>query len=321
LAGRRARERRLARTVVRRIARKNGRAQAENQSPQKATCPAALARIRESYRPRPIDVAATVILSRGFDQHELPRWYLQPALGADEVAVWRLPPKTPRPIEAAAAPYLGVSPESVRVARGPTGKPELEGSNLAVSLVHSGAAVLVAIASAGDVGVDVEVLGRDITDWELVEQALTKGERDRLQALPDGERTESFLRSWTRKEAILKAAGTGLGIDPRLAELDELEIVAVPAELGKCARMDAHRVIWIGCVPVDARMCAKKSSEAMPAAISRRLRSFQAGWYCGTALESGRHRPRTSRRRSRPRSSASPLAGHAGSGRSANDRA
>jgi 4'-phosphopantetheinyl transferase len=92
--------------------------------------------------------------------------------------------------------------------------------------------VLVAIASAGDVGVDVEVLGRDITDWELVEQALTKGERDRLQALPDGERTESFLRSWTRKEAILKAAGTGLGIDPRLVELDELEIVAVPAELG-----------------------------------------------------------------------------------------
>jgi hypothetical protein len=74
------------------------------------------------------------------------------------------------------------SPESVRVARGPTGKPELEGSNLAVSLAHSGAAVLVAIASAGDVGVDVEALGRDITDWQLVEQALKKGERWAVRA-------------------------------------------------------------------------------------------------------------------------------------------
>jgi hypothetical protein len=116
---------------------------------------------------------------------ELGGWFpppMQPALGADEVAVWRLPPETPRPIEAAAAPYLGVSPESVRVARGPTGKPELEGSNLAVSLAHSGAAVLVAIASAGDVGVDVEALGRDITDWQLVEQALKKGERWAVRA-------------------------------------------------------------------------------------------------------------------------------------------
>ncbi len=35
-------------------------------------------------------------------------------------------------------------------------------------------------------------------------------------------------------------------------------------------------VSWIA-VPVDARMCAKKSGEETPAASSRRLRSFQAG--------------------------------------------
>jgi hypothetical protein len=36
-------------------------------------------------------------------------------------------------------------------------------------------------------------------------------------------------------------------------------------------------VSWIA-VPVEARMCEKKSGEEIPAASSRRLRSFQAGW-------------------------------------------
>ena len=35
-------------------------------------------------------------------------------------------------------------------------------------------------------------------------------------------------------------------------------------------------VSWIA-VPVDARMCARKSGEVTAAASSRRLRSFQAG--------------------------------------------
>jgi thioesterase domain-containing protein len=77
LTGRRARERRLAQTAVRRITRKIGDGPLENARPQKTACPAALARLRETYRPRPIDVPATVILSRGFDEYELPRWYLR----------------------------------------------------------------------------------------------------------------------------------------------------------------------------------------------------------------------------------------------------
>jgi 4'-phosphopantetheinyl transferase len=156
----------------------------------------------------------------------------QPALGADEVAVWWVPPATEHPIESVAALYLRCTPESVRVTRAEAGRPGLAGSELAVSLTHSGDVVLVAVAAAREVGVDAELLRPDALGWTLLDHALTPSERARLDAVPVPERAESFLRTWTRKEAILKAAGTGLGIDPRRIDLDGLDVVCLPAELG-----------------------------------------------------------------------------------------
>lgn len=158
-------------------------------------------------------------------------WLAPPAraeLGVDEAAVWRLQAATAAPIESVAAHYL----DAVRVRRTPTGRPELQDSDLAVSVAHSGDVVLVAIASTRDVGVDIEVLRPDVGGWALVEQALTEQERERLDAIAAPCRPESFLHTWTRKEAILKAAGVGLGIDPRRIELDGLDVVSVPPEIG-----------------------------------------------------------------------------------------
>ena len=158
-----------------------------------------------------------------------------PALGDGEAAVWRLPAGAEHPIESIAARYLGCSPGSVRVTRSGTGKPELDGPGLAVSLTHSGDVVLVAVAAGGQVGVDAEVLRPDVADWTLVDHALTVSERARLEAVTTADRAEFFLRSWSRKEAILKAAGAGLGIDPREVDLDGLDVAALPAELGAAA--------------------------------------------------------------------------------------
>ena len=44
---------------------------------EKTACHANLARIREGHRPRPVDVPATVVLSDGFEDYELPDWYLR----------------------------------------------------------------------------------------------------------------------------------------------------------------------------------------------------------------------------------------------------
>jgi 4'-phosphopantetheinyl transferase len=131
------------------------------------------------------------------------------------------------------ARYLGRAPDDVAVARTSTGKPEPEHAPFSVSLAHGGEVALVAVALDVQVGVDVEPLREGVEAWSLVAHALTPGEQARLQALPDRARGEAFLATWARKEALVKAVGLGLAVDPRLIELDGATVVAVPPELGE----------------------------------------------------------------------------------------
>lgn len=88
----------------------------------------------------------------------------------------------------------------------PHGKPRLAGrpDDPGFSLTHSGGLVGVALGT-GPVGVDVE-RRRPLSDLDgLARHALSAAERD--AALPGA---EGFLVTWTRKEALLKATGTGL---------------------------------------------------------------------------------------------------------------
>ena len=153
-------------------------------------------------------------------------------LGPGEVAVWRLARSTPRPIETVVGRYLGVAPDSLVLERSPTGKPAVAGAPFAVGLAHSGETSLVAVTRGAEVGVDVESRRPGIERWSLVAHALTEREQARLAQAPTAEQTDAFLAVWTRKEALLKAAGTGLGLDPRLIELDGTTVISLPPELG-----------------------------------------------------------------------------------------
>ncbi|PRY68599.1 4'-phosphopantetheinyl transferase [Glaciihabitans tibetensis] len=81
---------------------------------------------------------------------------------------------------------------------GPHGQPRVEGSRLAVSLSRSADAVVAAAAWDSAVGVDVEPLDQPAAATSAIE--MLTGE-------------PSLLR-WTRVEAILKADGRGLRVDP-----------------------------------------------------------------------------------------------------------
>jgi 4'-phosphopantetheinyl transferase len=82
---------------------------------------------------------------------------------------------------------------------GPHGAPSIHGANVFVSLAHC-ASMVVAVASLrGPVGVDVE--------------ERTEASPGRLAAI-EALTGEGSLRRWTRTEAILKADGRGLRVDP-----------------------------------------------------------------------------------------------------------
>lgn len=86
------------------------------------------------------------------------------------------------------------------------GRPEVEDQpDVGLSLARTGGHAVVAVAVGAGVGIDVERLDADVD--RLADVAL--GPHD--VPTVDG---HDVLRTWTRKEAVLKAVGVGLLVDP-----------------------------------------------------------------------------------------------------------
>jgi 4'-phosphopantetheinyl transferase len=117
------------------------------------------------------------------------------------------------------ASYLELEPDRITVDRRcpscaqPHGKPRLGGRHqLQFSVAHTADLLVFAFQASTPVGVDVEPVATNgrRPPPELVELALTPGERRLLAQAPPPERWRRFLHYWTRKEAVLKQLGTGL---------------------------------------------------------------------------------------------------------------
>ncbi|AOJ05619.1 MULTISPECIES: 4'-phosphopantetheinyl transferase family protein [Burkholderia] len=127
--------------------------------------------------------------------------------------------------------YLSVDPARLVFDVEPGGKPVLFGRDLEFSVSHGSGAVLMAIAKQR-VGCDLESLDRKIDVDALAAASLGERERDLFAQTPACARQRLLLQLWTRKEALLKAHGTGLRRDPR--EL-EMPWPALPAARDECA--------------------------------------------------------------------------------------
>jgi 4'-phosphopantetheinyl transferase len=115
---------------------------------------------------------------------------------------------------AALGAVLGIDPREVPLATSPAGRPYLPGwPDVDVNCSASAGLGLVAIAQDQRVGVDLE----RVVPWSpsvLDEGWLAGEERTAMESLPLAARAEASARAWTRKEAVLKARGTGLLDDP-----------------------------------------------------------------------------------------------------------
>ena len=125
------------------------------------------------------------------------------------------------------AARLAGAPSDVRFAVGAGGKPELVGGtqeHLAFNLSHSGDRALIGLTSGVPIGVDVEAV-RPLPDAVRIARAhFAADEAATLAAQPRDALEATFFGLWTRKEATVKALGTGLSLP-----LDRFSVTLPPA--------------------------------------------------------------------------------------------
>lgn len=84
-------------------------------------------------------------------------------------------------------------------------------SSLRFNLSHSGGWALLVTSQTLELGVDLEERTSSAHLAEMAERILSKEESTHLNTASSAdERTRALLQAWTRKEACLKALGTGL---------------------------------------------------------------------------------------------------------------
>lgn len=106
---------------------------------------------------------------------------------------------------------LEVAPKSLEFAYGEHGKPELKpSSEVHFNLSHSDQRAIVAVTREAAVGVDVERNNPERGRAEIARRFFAEREIVELNALTGEAYTRAFFHCWTRKEAVLKAVGTGI---------------------------------------------------------------------------------------------------------------
>jgi 4'-phosphopantetheinyl transferase len=162
-------------------------------------------------------------------------------LDADSIHLWRIAYAASdrrAPLLRLLAAYLDVPASTLRLREGDHGKPSLQapfaqGSTLQFNWSHSGNYALIALAHGVALGVDIEHIGKPARALDVARRFFAPGESTALAAVDASARKPAFTGLWCAKEAVLKAAGTGLsfglervvfehlsGADWELADID-----------------------------------------------------------------------------------------------------
>jgi 4'-phosphopantetheinyl transferase len=169
-------------------------------------------------------------------------------------------------LRVAAGSALGVPPAQVVVDRtcprctAPHGRPMLPGTGLHASITHSGDLVGLALTALAPVGLDVERIS-DVDIEGLSRLVLHPDEK-----APD---PDAFFTFWTRKEAVVKATGDGLGAP--LAQVRVSEPAEPPELLAYPDRAAPPAAYLADLHPADGYRAALAVLSAAPVAVTERL--------------------------------------------------
>ena len=139
---------------------------------------------------------------------------------------------------------------------------ELNPAQIHFNLAHSGDLALLAITRVGPVGIDVERI-REVKDAaDLVARFFCARENELFQRLPAIEKPGAFFNLWTRKEALLKATGEGIGkalseVEVSFLPGEPASLVSIAGDTDRAARWSLHELTpaagYVGAVAIEAQ--------------------------------------------------------------------
>ncbi|MCE0522911.1 MAG: 4'-phosphopantetheinyl transferase superfamily protein [Methylacidiphilales bacterium] len=107
--------------------------------------------------------------------------------------------------------YLQRTPETIKLAYTDRGRPILpDDETVQFSITHTHDLVAVALTAHARIGIDLEYRQSHWDLPELAKRIFSDEDLRAFQSLPEGEAQAAFFRTWTRKEAYLKARGEGI---------------------------------------------------------------------------------------------------------------
>ena len=109
---------------------------------------------------------------------------------------------------------LGCASAAIEIAMDPRGRPALVAGGFDFNLSHAGSRVVLALSTTR-VGIDVETHSRSMRWCAIARRFFSRTEIVALEACAESARRMAFFRAWVRKEAFVKALGTGVatGLD------------------------------------------------------------------------------------------------------------
>ena len=116
------------------------------------------------------------------------------------------------------AGVVGQEPQALSFVIGPYGKPALAEAGPALGTTHRDRWAMLAVADR-PLGIDLEAECPALADPAFVKGILTSDEFTRWQAVPQENQAVAAQAAWTRKEALVKALGTGLNHDVTTLDL------------------------------------------------------------------------------------------------------
>ncbi len=142
------------------------------------------------------------------------------------------------------AAYTGEPAEALKFEVSPLGKPSLSGANgngeIAFNMAHTDGVVVFAIARGTRIGVDAEAKNPELVSEE--KRVLCPRELALLSRRNEPERSRLFFTWWTRKEAVVKALGSGLSYP--VWELDVAGEADAGPGVGRPMQVRAAWTLW-----------------------------------------------------------------------------